>query len=300
MNTTRVCRGQWLWKISEGLRAGLHAFLAVLLFSPINVALSGLSVSAISFILNDMPLHPLLLLAAFLATFSIYTFNLVTDKQEDAVNFPERRRYFITNSLSLGLITIGCYSVALIIGWLVTPISVPVLCIPLTVGLMYSIRIHGVRLKNIFIGKNAAVSFSWALEASLLPAVFVIRTPAVLLIFTFIFFKGFINTILFDVRDMRGDLRAQVATIPSIIGISSTRTLLVGLNSMLVVWLIFAVQQTTFLFFLPVFVFCLAFGYFYIFYLTRHKPVPKMHYGLILDGEWILLLVLFLISFWLL
>ena len=117
--------------------------------------------------------------------------------------------------------------------------------------------------------------------------------------FTFILIKGFINTILFDVRDMRGDLKAQVATIPSILGISSTRMLLLGLNSLLAVWLIFAVQQTTFLFFLPVFVFCLVFGYFYIFYLTSDLLVPKIHYGLLLDGEWTLLLALFLISLWL-
>jgi 4-hydroxybenzoate polyprenyltransferase len=278
----------------------LHAFLALLLFSPINVALSGLAVSAISFLLYGIPLHPMLLSAAFLITFSIYTFNLVTDKQEDAVNFPERAHYFVTDSRSLGFITIGCYSAAILIGGLVTPVSIPVLCIPLALGLLYSIRISGVRLKSIFIGKNATVSLSWALEASLLPAVFVVRTPAILLMFTFIFVKGFINTILFDVRDMQGDRKARVDTIPSILGMPLTRMLLLGLNSLLVVWLIFAIQQATFLFFLPVFVFCLAFGYFYIFYLARNTPVPKMHYGLLLDGEWILLLTLFLASLWLL
>lgn len=300
MSTTGVRHGHWQWKTSEGLRTGLRAFLSLLLFSPMNVALSGLSVLAISFLLYNIPIHPMLLSAAFLVTFSIYTLNIATDKREDTVNSPERARYFITDTRLLVAIAFGCYFAATIIGGLVSLTIIPVLCIPLTLGLLYSMGIRSVRLKDVLIGKNTTVSLSWALVASLLPAVFVVRTPVILLILSFIFVKGLINTILFDVRDIHGDSTVHVSTLPSIVGIPATRILLLGLNSLLLIWLMFAVQQTTFLFYLPVFVFCLAYGYFYIFYLARDISVPKVHYGLLLDGEWMLLLALFLLSLWIL
>jgi len=242
----------------------------------------------------------MLLSAAFLVTFSVYTLNLTTDKQEDTVNSPERAHYFFTDIRLLVTIAFGCYFAAILIGGMVSLSSIPVLCIPLIIGLLYSFHIRNVRLKDMFVGKNTTVSLSWALVASLLPAAFVVHTPIVLLILSFIFVKGLINTILFDVRDIRGDSTAHISTFPSKLGIPATRALLLGLNSLLVVWLLIAVQQTTFLFYLPVFVFCLAYGYFYIFYLTCNISVPKLYYGLLLDGEWMVLLVLFLLSLWIL
>ena len=300
MNTTGVGHGHWLWKTSEALRAGLHAFLSLFLFSPINVALSGMSVAALAFLLYDLPLHPVLLSSAFLVTFSIYTLNLATDRHEDALNFPERARYFVSEPRLLLAIAAACYLAALAMGGTVALGTLPVLCIPLGVGLLYSLRIGGTRLKDRFIGKNATVSLSWALEAALLPAVFAFRAPAVLLMFSLIFVKGLINTMLFDLRDVQGDRSAGVRTVPVVLGVAHTRRLLLALNTSLLVWLFFALQQPSFRLFAPVFVFCLVFGYAYILYLARERPAPKMHYGLLLDGEWMLLLVLCLLSLWLL
>lgn len=263
--------------------------------------MAGLSIAALAFLLPGLPLNPVLLFSAFLVTFSVYTLNLATDRQEDALNFPERNRYFVSDRRALLTIAAISYLAALVMGGAITLKIVPVLCIPLGMGLLYSLRIGGTRLKDLFIGKNATVSLSWALEAALLPAAFAFRTPAVLLVFFFIFVKVIINTIVCDVRDVQGDRAAGVRTVPVVLGVTTTRRLLLLLNTSLLVWLFFALQQPSFRLFAPVFVFCLAYGYFYIFYMTRRKQeVPKMHYGLLVDGEWVLLLALCLLSLWLL
>jgi len=109
-------------------------------------------------------------------------------------------------------------------------------------------------------------------------------------------FLGMINTILFDIRDVEGDIGAGVRTIPSIIGVKNTRNLLFAMNTLLVTWVLFAFYNSMFLIYIPIFVFCILYGYFYILYFAREAEIPKAHYGIFIDGEWIFLLMLFLFT----
>jgi len=252
-------------------------------------------VAYISFLLFGVSVNACLI-SAFLITFSVYNLNLLTDKKEDALNFPEREQYYVSEEKKLVFISILFYVLAIAIGSFVNLRSVPALLIPLVLGIFYSVRIKGYRFKDLFIGKNVTVSLSWAMEASLLPAAFHFNGAYVAMIFIFIFINGIINTTLFDLRDVKGDIKAGIRTIPSIIGVKNTRNLLFAMNTLLISWVLFAFYNSMFLLYIPVFIFCILYGYFYIFYFSREVEIPRTHYGIFLDGEWIFLLMLFLLT----
>jgi len=105
-----------------------------------------------------------------------------------------------------------------------------------------------------------------------------------------------VNTVLFDMRDIRGDAAAGVKTIPVKLGLRNTKFLLLAMNTLLVPWVIFAFYNSLFMIYIPVLVFCILYGYFYILYFSRKADIPKTHYGILLDGEWIFLLALFLLT----
>lgn len=249
----------------------------------------------ISFLIFGVDIN-ISLFSAFLVTFSIYNLNLLTDREEDSLNFPERGKYYVSGDNSIILIATVSYIAALVFGGMTNPASIAVLLLPLLFGILYSTRIHHFRLKDYFVGKNVTVSLSWAIEASLLPAVFHFDISLVAMLFVFIFIKGMINTVLFDIRDVRGDEKAGVNTIPVKLGLRNTKILLLAMNTLLVPWAIFAFYKSMFLLYVPVLVFCILYGYFYILYFSNKTGIPKTHYGILLDGEWIFLLSLFLLT----
>jgi len=295
LNTIRAGRGSWNWRASEGILVWFRKFISLLLFTPINVALSGFSVAYISFLIFGVDIN-ISLFSAFLVTFSIYNLNLLTDREEDSLNFPERGKYYVSGDRSIILIAAVSYIAALIFGGMTNPASIAVLLVPLMFGILYSTRIRNFRLKDCFVGKNVTVSLSWAIEASLLPAVFHFDISLVAMLFVFIFIKGMINTVLFDIRDVRGDEKAGVKTIPVKLGLRNTKILLLAMNTLLVPWTIFAFYKSMFLLYVPVLIFCILYGYFYILYFSNKTGIPKTHYGILLDGEWIFLLSLFLLT----
>jgi len=295
LSTIRAGRESWSWRTSEGLLVWFRKFISLLLFTPINVALSGFSVAYISFLLFGVSTN-ISLFSAFLVTFSVYNLNLLTDRKEDSLNFPEREKYYVSGNTSIILIAAVSYIVALALGGMANPMSIAVLLMPLLFGVVYSMRIRNFRLKDYFIGKNVTVSLSWAIEASFLPAVFHFNRSLVAMLFVFIFVKGMVNTVLFDMRDVVGDAAAGVKTIPVKLGLRNTKILLLAMNTLLVPWVIFAFYNSMFLLYIPVLVFCILYGYFYILYFSKKTDIPKTHYGILLDGEWIFLLALFLLT----
>jgi len=222
----------------------------------------------------------------------VFTISTLTDRKEDSLNFPEREKYYVSGNTSIILIAAVSYIVALALGGMANPMSIAVLLMPLLFGVVYSMRIRNFRLKDYFIGKNVTVSLSWAIEASFLPAVFHFNRSLVAMLFVFIFVKGMVNTVLFDMRDVVGDAAAGVKTIPVKLGLRNTKILLLAMNTLLVPWVIFAFYNSMFLLYIPVLVFCILYGYFYILYFSKKTDIPKTHYGILLDGEWIFLLAI--------
>ena len=162
---------------------------------------------------------------------------------------------------------------------------------------MYSIKIHPnvPRLKDMFPVKSIIVALSWTVGNTLLPIVNG-KINFLILVFVFYFFftKSFINTVLFDLMDFKGDRKIGTRSIPVVMGTSRTVLLLLVLNSSLSLMILFSLscgffQQLT----IPL-IFCLIYCYFYIIYFYKVKNRLRME--IFVDGEWILLLFVSLLT----
>ena len=281
MNITRVRQERRLWKIYDSI----HNFISITLTSPINIVFSGLGISLFSFYIFDVPENWYLIISFCFVILSVYSLNLITDLEEDAVNKGYKN---MENKKSIILfISVVSYIAALIIGGIENLRSIPVLLIPFITGLLYSVKIKNFRLKNLFVGKNLTVSISWSLEVSLLP--YLIKSSSVVFfLLIFVFIKGMINTILFDLRDVEGDAKAGVETIPVKLGKYRTLWLLFILNTSLIPLIM------TWKSMLPnlwIFVLIIIYGYAYILYFYLNQA-PKLLYSILVDDEWILWMLL--------
>ncbi|MDY6964608.1 MAG: UbiA family prenyltransferase [Halobacteriota archaeon] len=283
----------------EKLERWFEKFVSFLILSSLFVAISGLSVICFSFLFFEIPPKPDMLLAFFLVTYSIYSLNKLTDKEEDSVNVPERADFIKNRENILIFLTIVTYGIALMLGLLESILAIPVLLIPLASGMVYSVKIFsGIRLKDVFAVKNLIVSFTWASEAAFLPAICLQKTlTPILLIFNFVFIKGIINTVLFDMRDVKGDRKSGTKTIPVVFGVPKTKALLLAIHSSLIVWLGVSLYLGFFIRYLPLLIFTIIYGYFYIFHFCSGKGTDTggFSFDLIVEGEWILLALLALI-----
>jgi len=281
LNITRVRQERRLWKIYDSI----YNFISIILTSPINIVFSGLGVSLFSFYIFDVPENWYLIISFCFVILSVYSLNLITDLEEDAVNKGYKN---MENKKSIILfISVVSYIAALIIGGIENLRSIPVLLIPFITGLLYSVKIKNFRLKNLFVGKNLTVSISWSLEVSLLP--YLLKSSSVVFfLLIFVFIKGMINTILFDLRDVEGDAKAGVETIPVKLGKYRTLWLLFILNTSLIPLIM------TWKSMLPnlwIFVLIIIYGYAYILYFYLNQA-PKLLYSILVDDEWILWMLL--------
>ncbi len=283
MNITRLELERLAWKTSEIV----FPFLSVA-----NVALSSVAVLYISLHLFGLRLNPYLLVSGFLVTFSVYSLNKITDAREDIINQPMNGEMSLNKNIILIIFLIS-YLLSLTIGFTISYLCVIILSIPFMVGIVYSIKISDFRLKDVFLGKNISISASWALEASLLPFIFSPNLLLFICAFSFIFLKGMINTILFDMRDIKGDMVANILTVPVKIGKKKTFFLLLALNSLLFIWLaVFLPVIEPYLFILLL---CIFYGYAYIIYFYIIENPPRQIYSLLVDDEWLIWMFLFFI-----
>jgi 4-hydroxybenzoate polyprenyltransferase len=105
----------------------------------------------------------------------------------------------------------------------------------------------------------------------------------------FIFLKLFINSILFDVRDIEGDQKAGVRTIPAALGTRNTRTLLLFLNSTLVVWIAVSLVKGMFYPYFFVLILFVLYGYWEILRFTRANAKTSRSFYSLVTAKWVIL-----------
>ncbi|MEG3225500.1 MAG: hypothetical protein BME94_08365 [Methanobacteriales archaeon Met13] len=236
-----------------------------------------------------------MLFAVFLSTFSVYSLNRLTDLEEDSVNVPEREVYVKGKEKILLALCVISYAVALLLGAVVNPLSILVFLFPLLIGIFYSIKASPKipRLKNIPGMKNFSVTLCWTVGAVFIPVVcyypgFWITS----LIFFFVLVKFLVNTISFDIRDIEGDKKSGVKTIPVFLGRSRTKILLLGIHSTLLLWLLIVVLEGLFVQYWLIFTFSIIYGYWYIHYFSKDRKLEVFSRDLFVDGEWLLVAAL--------
>lgn len=245
-----------------------------------------------SFLLLNISPNLNLLLATFFVVFAVYNLNRFTDKEEDSINLPERAGYVKSNERLLLLLSILSYFIALLLGFLVNFLTIFVLLFPLCAGISYSMKISSKipRLKNLLAVKSITVALGWTVGATFLPTIYSNKFSeiSILLILYFFFIKSFVNTILFDVRDIEGDKKSSVKTIPVAVGRSKTKKLLLAIHSSLIPWLAISILLGLFTHYLPVLIFCIAYGYWYInHFCNKNEKIQGFSLDLLVDGEWL-------------
>lgn len=249
--------------------------------SSIYLAFNATLVALFSTILYGLEINRIVLLTAFLTTYSIYTMNKATDVVEDLIN----RGYagnlvsflvpsIITTYLAASMASmIGIQAVMLIAGLFI-------------IAGIYSIRISKKlpRLKDIAGVKSLIVALSWGLTGALLPAFN--HTVYVDPVFLYIFLQILVNTIICDIRDVEGDMLSGVRTIPIALGLESTKRLLLVINSCIVICVLLNMMRGLYLQYTPALFFGAIYGYILIWRFARRKTNPWM-VELAVDGEWI-------------
>lgn len=261
------------------------------------IALSGCLKTFFSFSLYGVNQSYPLILTTFLVIYSVYSLNKITDIKEDQLNTPERSNLILRNKklfkYSSGITYFLAVIIACFYGWNVLLI----ILFPLLAGILYSIEIHPriPRLKDIFPVKSIIVALSWTVGNTFLPiADGKMNFLLMALIFYFFFTKSFINTVLFDLMDLKGDRKMGTRTIPVVMGTPKTITLLLFLNSTLSILILTSIAYGFFKSLAIPLIFCLIYGYAYIIYFYKAKNRLKME--IFVDGEWIILVFISLLT----
>ena len=271
-------------------------FISFLTISSLFIAINAALLVCYSFLIYNINVDFSLLLAAFFLTFTVYNLNKLSDIKEDSINLPERARFISKNKKFITYVTIISYLAALSLSFLQNFLATFVILFPFCIGLIYSIKLSNFRLKDILAVKNIVVALPWAVMGTFLPlAVLYTVLTKIMLIFYFFFIRLFINTVLFDVRDIEGDRMSGVRTIPVVFGRQKTKTLLFSLNSTLIPWLVFSYLAGFFHQYLFVLIFAIAYGYGYIIHFCKEGLIIGKSLDLLVDGEWIPVILLCLV-----
>ena len=268
----------------------IYKTLKFLTASSLLLALNASMVVAFGFFLYGSIIMPNMLLAAFLVTFAVYGLNKVTDKVEDSINKPELTPKRTNHYL---ILSIASMIAGLFIGLLEGIVALIVLAIPLIIGVVYSVKISKTipRLKEIIGVKSLVVAVSWGLPGSLLPGALNFNLLKTGVIFLFVFVRVFVGAVLFDVLDKNGDASSGVETIPIRLGINKTKKLLITINSLSLLLPVYFILNGVLMQFLPALIFGVLYGYLAIWWFYSSK-CSRVTAGLMLDGEWLPILII--------
>jgi len=185
-----------------------------LILSIIIVSLSGaLKLQfAYDFLGDRVPLSKFI--AAALIACAAYAFDRGVDNKEDEA------RESIFKKLLLGSVIL-----CTIASFVLYPN--PALLIPFLIAYMYTKGLKGHRLKGGMGVKNVVVALTWSLGIIIILGIY---SLPVLLLCVFFFCKSFVNTVIYDVRDIEQDRTAGITTIPTVMTVSQLTIFLLLLS----------------------------------------------------------------------
>ncbi len=262
---------------------GYEATLRVLGSSIIN-ATSGWFRLYIAFLLAGKVPDLVLCFAFSFVVYSVYTLDRALKSKEDEVNRPEEKN---ADTKAI-LFIVSVFLVTALLSLVVKKISPFVALIPFAIGFLYT---KGLKIGGIYIKfkqglgiKNFVVALTWAFTIVFFLSNFIDYYFQGFLIFIFFFFKSFINTVLFDCKDIEGDSIAGLTTIPVCFGEKRTRIILQLLNSLFHLALVAFVLSGLVQFDTIILLYSWVGGLIYItLYANRKKTIFR---SLIVHGEW--------------
>jgi 4-hydroxybenzoate polyprenyltransferase len=267
----------------------IEKFFSFLTISSIFIGGTGFFLVYFGFLFLGMNPCILTCFSVALMAFGVYSLDKLSGSDEDLLNTPERRKFFSGRKKLAKICSVAAIVLAIMLTILSRPSSLPILLSPVIANVLYTSRLQpGVpRLKDIPVIKNVVVAFIWATCGTLLPAMNMNHEQSLLIsaVFYFMVVKCFINTVLYDVRDLIGDRKSNVRTLPVILGNRKTIGVLLCLNSTIFPLLKFAGTNIR-----PLAAVMVLYGYAYILYFRKRRNPLALEF--FVDGEWMLALVL--------
>lgn len=259
-----------------------------LLNSSVLVSLSGALRIYIASLLLLGTMNILNCLAGGLIVYAVYTLDRALEPAEDAINRSELKGANKKLALFVCLITfiVGCYilnSSGLLL----------IALMPLVAGYLYSKGLNIGRIKIKLKGglgvKNLVVGITWGTFIASIAGVGLETILSVFLVFFYYGSKLFINSTIYDFKDVKGDLMAGIKTLPVSLGEKNTRRLLLTLHIGSHLLLISAILMHLLAFEPVVVIYSLIIGLIYIFRLTKNRenetPLGKIERLFLVDGE---------------
>ncbi len=224
----------------------------------------------------------------FASGFFIYTLNRYTDKGEDRINVPVRVQFFERYGQWFLAASAIVYCAALAIAFIKGALILTLSAFPLCVGLLYSF----LGLKKVIIGKNLSVGVAWGSTVLLTGAFYENLSLPVLLLFVFFAIEFFVNTVIFDVKDIQGDQAHGIVTLPVALGIRRTQRICYALNGVALALLVLgaAIQWLP----LNALVLCAPAAYILAYTCLCSETRGRLYFGLLVDGEFMFLLLAYL------
>lgn len=250
-----------------------------LIFLRIPIVAGAALLMAGAMVLLGMPLAtPLsvhLLLLATLLIAAVYSFNTFTDFEEDAVNSPAFAEANSRSRRSVLAFSLACGAASFVLSLFLGATPALITGAILLTGFLYSYPMLGrmgiPRLKEVFVLKNLIIASWWMMITVLAAAVrgrpLDVETP---FLFGFIFIQIFIESVVRDAHDRRGDAAAGLSTIPSRIGLRRTLILLLALNTVSALLVIAATVTASYPFLLLL---GCAWMYFVLVLLLEERPL---------------------------
>lgn len=200
-----------------------------LLKSSILVAFSGALRIHIAFLLLQIQSNLLTCAAGGLIIYAVYTIDRALGAEEDSVNRKELNGSKRNVGLAVSLLTFAAGTYVLAKEGLILLAFVPFIT-----GYLYSKGIKigkfALKLKGGLGVKNTVVGITWGIFIAGLAGSHCLALLPVLLVFFFFGSKLFINSTIYDFKDIKGDTLAGIKTLPVSLGARNTRYLLTSLH----------------------------------------------------------------------
>jgi len=200
-----------------------------LLKSSVLVAFSGALRIHLAFILLHIQSSVLTCVAGGLIIYTVYTLDRALGAEEDTVN----RKELNSSNKKVGL---AFSLLAFIIGtYILAKEGILALAfIPFITGYLYSkgmkIGRFALKLKGGLGIKNIVVGLTWGIFIAGLAGSGCGNLVPIVLIFIFFGVKLFINSAIYDFKDIKGDTLAGIKTLPVSLGTRKTRNLLTAMH----------------------------------------------------------------------
>lgn len=200
-----------------------------LLKSSVLVAFSGALRIHIAFLLLQIHSSMFTCIAGGLVIYSVYTLDRALGSEEDVVN----RKELSGSRKEIGLVA---SMLTFVIGsYVLTKEGMIALAfLPFITGFLYSKGIKigrfALKLKGGLGVKNFVVGLTWGAFISGLAGSTCKSIVSIILVFTFFGVKLFVNSTIYDFKDVKGDTRAGIKTLPVSLGAQNTRNFLMGLH----------------------------------------------------------------------